>query len=212
MKTPSKHLPFFALVDALRQPGCALCRLVWTETRRYLDSLLYESVNDPGFRDAWRASGGFCHRHSWLLAESGDGLGLAILYLDLVQSWDEKLLIGSPGRRCRVCGVEKDSAYGHFRTLVEFWNDSEMQLALKQSDALCGPHLRMAMRLIRRKDIRQELVELSIQSLRKLAPDLRALIDSHDYRHAPATDPNLKFSWRRAIERIVGHRDVPEIA
>ena len=53
-----RHMPFFRLLDAARAPGCLLCRLISTHTRRYIESVLYESVNSPGFRDGWRAARG----------------------------------------------------------------------------------------------------------------------------------------------------------
>jgi len=210
MAPTMKHLPFFAVVEALARPGCALCQLVSAETRRYLDSLLYEAVNDAGFRTTWRNAGGFCHRHTWMLAESGDVLGLAILYLDLIQSCDENLLIGPAGRRCPVCDREAASVRGHLGTLVDFWDDAELQAALAKSEGLCGPHLRLALRTIRHKQIRQKLAKLSIKAMRQLVPDLQTLIQRFDYRHSPPADQRIRLAWRRVIERVVGHRDVPE--
>jgi hypothetical protein len=56
-----------------------MCELEAAATRRYLDSLLYESVNDPGVRENLIRSQGYCLRHAHLLLGFKDGLGTAIL-------------------------------------------------------------------------------------------------------------------------------------
>jgi hypothetical protein len=55
---------------------------------RYLDIQFYENVNSPGWRDALRASLGFCHEHAWLGVDQrlGDALGYSIIYHDIVNS------------------------------------------------------------------------------------------------------------------------------
>ena len=52
------------LREALAQPGCALCKLVSLTVDRYLEALLWESVNDYGLRDRIRRARGFCPEHS----------------------------------------------------------------------------------------------------------------------------------------------------
>jgi len=106
-KRPTKHLPYFVVLEALGQPGCFLCTLIVGETRRYLRHLLDEYVNDPGFRKEWRASRGFCHRHSWMMADAPEALGLSILYLDLVDAYGESLILRQAGSACSVCAAEE---------------------------------------------------------------------------------------------------------
>lgn len=72
--------------DALAQPGCAICRLKTDAAERFLESLLWESVNDPGTRDDIRRALGFCHRHTWMLARNDASLGVAIITRDVLQS------------------------------------------------------------------------------------------------------------------------------
>jgi hypothetical protein len=82
-------LPTFShyeLIDACREPGCAVCRLEQKAVVRYLDSQFYENVNNPDFREHLRASLGFCREHAWLTINQhlGDALGFAIIYRDVV--------------------------------------------------------------------------------------------------------------------------------
>ncbi len=74
----------FDLLDALRQPGCPVCRLTHQAARRYLDGISYEMVNDPDVRQELRDSLGYCavHGQEWLRLQ--DALGTAIIYRDVL--------------------------------------------------------------------------------------------------------------------------------
>jgi len=52
----SRTTSFHDLREALAQPDCAVCRLKADATEHYLDSLLWESVNDP--RTLWERLAG----------------------------------------------------------------------------------------------------------------------------------------------------------
>jgi hypothetical protein len=72
--------------DALSQPGCPVCRLKTESTDRYLDSLLWEGVNDPARRAGIRQAHGFCQLHAWRLARPGSALGVAVITQDVLRS------------------------------------------------------------------------------------------------------------------------------
>ncbi|MCL5676741.1 MAG: DUF6062 family protein [Firmicutes bacterium] len=72
------------LEDALKQPGCPVCRLGRSAAASYLDHLFYESVNDVSTRLLLDASNGFCSEHADEAARLGDVLGAGIIYEDLV--------------------------------------------------------------------------------------------------------------------------------
>jgi hypothetical protein len=82
----SRTASYYDLRDALSQPGCPVCRLMARDTERYLDGLLWESVNDPGVRHKLREALGFCHQHAWQLNRAGASLGVAILMHDVLGS------------------------------------------------------------------------------------------------------------------------------
>jgi hypothetical protein len=82
----SRTASYYDLRDALADPGCPVCRLMARSTERYLDGLLWESVNDPGVRDKLRQAQGFCHEHAWQLNRAGASLGVAILMHDVLGS------------------------------------------------------------------------------------------------------------------------------
>lgn len=202
-------MPFFRLLDAARQPGCPLCRLIRAHTRRQLESILYESVNDVGFRDRWRAARGYCHRHAWILAEFHDALGTAILYEDVITFHGARLLTEGTGAKCPLCRAEATDLDDRIAVLEQSWDDDELRAALEAGDGLCGPHVRAVLRRVRRAEVREALLRVSATRLQRLAAELRQQIDSCDYQHAPPTDERIKHAWRRAIEQLVGCRDVP---
>jgi len=75
----------FELREALGQPGCAVCRLSARAADHFVESLLWEGVNDPERREELRRSQGFCHKHAWSLVRTGASLGSAIIMRDLVE-------------------------------------------------------------------------------------------------------------------------------
>ena len=204
-----RHMPFFRLLDAARQPGCPLCRMIRADTRRRLESILYESVNDVGVRDRWRAARGYCHRHAWILAEFQDALGTAILYEDVVSFYGARLLTEGVGEKCPLCRAEATDLENRIAVLEQSWDDDELRSAIETGDGLCGPHVRAVLRQVRCAPVREALLRVSAARLQQLAVELRQLIESCDYQHAPPTDERIKQAWRRAIEHLVGWRDVP---
>lgn len=87
MSKPSRYIPYYDdIVAAMAEPGCAFCRLQLRAAERYIDALLWESVNDPRIRREVAHARGFCNRHAWLLIRPGSALSSAIIYKDVVQA------------------------------------------------------------------------------------------------------------------------------
>jgi hypothetical protein len=85
MSTERKEqLGYYRLRDALKKSGCPVCHLIEQSVKRYMDSLLYEGVNDPAVRKKLRNTLGFCNTHAWEMRKLGDGLGQSIIYEDLL--------------------------------------------------------------------------------------------------------------------------------
>ena len=84
-KQGSRTWSYYHLREALARPDCALCRLRARTARQYLDSLLWESVNDEGQRRQIRRAHGFCREHAAMLARPGSALGVAIVSNDVLR-------------------------------------------------------------------------------------------------------------------------------
>jgi hypothetical protein len=146
-----RHRQYFEVRDALRQPGCPVCRLALGAVWRYLDALAYENVNDYTVREELRRSWGFCNRHAWqYLEDVRDLLGTAIIYRDLIRSNGPSA--GRPGgltprAECPVCAARDRTARHALETLVRYRDDAEIADGLAASDGLCAHHVARALSL-----------------------------------------------------------------
>ncbi|HMN59143.1 MAG TPA: DUF6062 family protein [Anaerolinea sp.] len=78
------------LEEALRQPGCPVCRLGRDAASRAIDAFLWEHVTDPVSRQPIIDAYGFCGEHTRMLvaiemASSGPVLGVNIIYEQLAR-------------------------------------------------------------------------------------------------------------------------------
>jgi len=81
-----RTMSFYDLRDAMAQPGCPVCRLMAAAVEHYLDTLLWENVNDAGARQQIRRARGFCNQHAWQLVAGGSSLGAVIITRDVLQN------------------------------------------------------------------------------------------------------------------------------
>ncbi len=92
MGPSSKHIAYFQLLDAFKQPGCPVCTRLEHGAIRSLDALMYEQVNDPFTRERLVASHGFCNWHAWMLPSvPNSASGVALIYRHLLQETMERL-------------------------------------------------------------------------------------------------------------------------
>lgn len=83
--TALRNLMRLELIEALQQPGCALCQLAQQKNPRYVETLLDNAVIDVDQRDAWRAVKGFCSWHAWMAVDTPQSASsLALLYEDVL--------------------------------------------------------------------------------------------------------------------------------
>lgn len=169
----NRGLAYYKLLEALREPGCPICRLGRKTVSAYLEALLYENVNDPGVREKIQAAWGFCTYHSHELATLGDALGLGIIYSDLVSAAIEQLaplaarstaistrkkrlpwplrprLTGEPDLTpraiCPACENQKEAFERYCEELMSAISEPEIEEAFRQSDGLCLEHLRQCL-------------------------------------------------------------------
>jgi len=218
-----KHTPYFELLESLENAtGCVLCEMRKHSTRRHIDHLLYENVNDPGFRRRLMASGGFCPHHAEVLLACGDGLGTAILYQDQVEEtlkFIERLTETNDRRRrgnihaewhshlpCPLCEYEEQNDAGRIGILLENLNDTQLRRALESSPGLCIPHLLKTLEALNNSAGRHYLLELHREKFAQLLEDLKEFIRKQDYRYAHEKPGREADAWRRAPKMILGDR------
>ena len=60
---------YYDLLDAIKRGECPICSVALRTVASWMDSISYESVNDPQVRDNLRASHGFCNKHAHFAEE-----------------------------------------------------------------------------------------------------------------------------------------------
>ncbi len=221
-------LNYYDLLELLPQPGCVICTLVERDTNRYLDSLLYEYANAPATHVRLRASRGLCADHSARLADFGAGvLGVTILQaqvLDEVRRVAEangertlsRLLRMSgggaavadrlePTEECPACSSVNHAEEGHTNALANAITDERMLTAFRQSDGLCLPHLKMALRATPSPAHLEKLMTAQTEHWTRLREELETFMRAYDMnKTAPSDVGAASDSWRRALRLLAG--------
>jgi hypothetical protein len=191
--TQEKHRPYFAVLEALRESTiCFLCALEEKSLRRYMDSLLYERVNDPGVRADLKFSHGFCHHHAHLMAGMGNAFCAALLYQDHVsafegvlgkhiQDGDKQLSADfvetwTSHAACPACRLQAGDRVRYIATLIDNLGHDDMRAAFETSAPLCIPHLGMALRETQGKAHYQLLFSVQHEAWTRLSGELEEFI------------------------------------
>ena len=223
----------YKIIEACREPGCPICRLEQQGVERYLDQQFYENVNHPAWRDRLRASHGFCHEHAWLGVNRrlGDALGFSIIYHDIIHSLfnslekntgsgrgsrrgqeslrkrvETVLAALKPRKRCPACEHRDKLTRGLLLALVEDIRTPEMIEALRASEGLCLPHLRLALGFANDHAAYETLLTLSRAKLESLQNELAEFIRKNDYQAIQEGFGSEGNAWLRAISMMVGNR------
>lgn len=122
----TKSAGFYDLRQALAEPGCALCRLLAQTADGYIDSMLWELVNDPELRQELNETRGYCRDHAWLLVRHGASLGAAIMMKDII---DTLFRIAAAGQ------IEPPASFS-LRQMWQNFNTPQPNAGAKLADAL----------------------------------------------------------------------------
>ena len=80
----NKSSVYHELVEAIEQPGCAVCRLIDRAVRQYVDVFFYENITTVARRTEIREARGYCSVHGALLTGHTRLLGSAIVHQDVI--------------------------------------------------------------------------------------------------------------------------------
>lgn len=212
------------LRSALTERGCPLCRAGRAAGRRYLDALLFESVNDPDIRAKLAASLGFCARHHReMLTFRGERLGVAIIERALLQEalrrlqaqtsfqkrspWDgwrkrprpAAAPLRAGAHACPACDEEDAAAERSLVVLLQHLA-GDLDQPLQAAGGLCLPHLDQALTHCPNAETQTALVRVHEAVWSQTSADLAEFIRKHDhrFRHEPLTDAEAA-----AIEKVM---------
>jgi hypothetical protein len=233
---PPHASSFYDLRDAMAEQDCPVCRLAAGGADRYMDNLLYESVNDAGLRKQIRRARGFCHTHAWGLVRHGASLGVAIITRDvlqtLVQILDEAHFQPSPLRSlqralgqgdqatahvvaqlvpqgvCPVCRQVGEMEGIYLGTLVEHLLGEEGLLpAFEGSDGLCLPHLRRTLIRVHKRPVFDALVGAQQTIWERRVSQLSEVVRKSDYQVEEGLEGEERDAWLRALAALSGAKD-----
>ena len=237
-KEKTKFMSYFNLRDALAQPGCPICTLVERVSSRYLDSLLYERVNDVGTREDLRESLGFCNWHAWKALEIGSfALGMGILYGDILEQVEARLdkvrdslpltnrasswikffrpspKVSSPSalrpqRRCPACRRAGFFERVYLQTLLDFISEEDFANPFSLSAGICFPHLIAITENFPYHPNLPLLVRKQIDKLQSLRGEVAEFVRKQDYHFFREPRGAEVDSWKRAMEMVVGRREI----
>jgi len=219
----------FEVREALREPGCAVCRLTQRSVARLLRSVAYEQVNDLSLRATLRKRGGFCntHAHQWL-REARSVLGTALIYKDVLQTALRELeSTGNNGQRggllrgllgsaptdadvpCPACDGQLEAESRYVDALLALLkSDTVVATELDSSDGLCRRHTQSAVRT--GGEVAEPVARRARQAINDLVEQLDEVIRKEDYRfrHEPRTDaertaPARAIAWAAGSEGLV---------
>lgn len=210
---------YFELLEACQAGGCPLCRLGNRAAERFLNTLNYEGVNDPGLRQALRAARGLCRDHAWHLARlRGSPLGVALIYrsviADLLELVEEEPSATNrsrrsagkqlePGQPCPACRAQDEAVNRYAGALLAGLGDESLMHSLDQAGGLCLSHLIHVLELATPAQA-QVLRARHASIYRRLHAELGEFIRKHDHRFRHEPLGSEADSWRRAIATIVG--------
>ncbi|NOY54934.1 MAG: hypothetical protein GXP34_03010 [Actinobacteria bacterium] len=219
-RSVERMIGYGKLLADLAESGCPVCRGSVGAAARYLESLLWENVNDAEVREGLRRDHGFCREHSLALlqvaAARSEALGVAILYEDLLDHIEQEIVtVGASSRRrpsrswlnmrsgpsCRACTVADDVAVNYLRIIATSEPDTDLDRHLGGA-ALCFPHFSRGLE-IRGLD-HERLEAVYLRGSVSIRAELRRLIDHADYRRADEPLGNEKDAWARAVHLVVG--------
>jgi hypothetical protein len=223
-----KSATYQQLQTIMAEEGCPICRLGARAGNQYLDSLLWESVNDPEIRDELTNALGLCGRHTReLFTFPGERLGTAIIQRavlkeamqrlqgkkaqprrSLLQSFSQQWLksiaptaepIVATTNPCPACGQQSTVENRAMITLLEHLID-DLDAPLRQVGGLCWPHMQMALDYPQEAETHTRLLQLHQEIWGELLADLDELIRKYDYRFKGESATERE---RHAVERSV---------
>jgi hypothetical protein len=138
---PVKDPTAFELLRALQEkPSCPVCQLTLLKVEKYMDALVYESVNDIAVRERLRRSLGWCAPHGRQWLRQGDALGTALIYNDIFTQVQKTLesFAGDSGSEAST-GTPKQGLVGRLQTMLGRNGGSSVGQALADALEPSGP-------------------------------------------------------------------------
>ena len=203
-----KYYDFLTLFQ--EEDDCPVCVMLKKWRTAFIETFLYECVNDRPMRKRIRETGGFCKLHAKAMMDAGDPLGHSVIYTTLIDEYLEK-----PDARkkkgCLICDLEDEQERIALKAFLDFFRESDefVQSFSDNGTCICRPHLLKMKKLTRKdKDLIRKLDKVQAENLRAAQVCIDEIIRKHDYRYAleQLTEQENK-AWKRAVKLMAGILD-----
>ena len=199
---PAKHLPFFKLTEACGSQQCPLCRLRANALEAYLESLVYQGVNDRGFRAEFDRNYGFCAYHEHAFLAKQDRLAIVITHRELIARALEGGTPPDAGSQCSLCRLLEETEQQYLKTTEAYLHDTELRQALEDSAGFCLPHYRKLCARLRQTP--NWLDELQRSRLRTVLEAVDEYIEISNYSLSDNLSRLSKPHLRRLPDVVIG--------
>jgi len=183
------------------QEGCPICYYGRGAGRKYLDGVMYESVNDFGLRQRLIENMGFCEFHSQeMLTFPGAKLGAAIIEQAMLKEALRRVdgatasrnmfftrgnknahVYAAPDRNtCPACLHEQDSELRAIEEQLKYWDETWAAL-LEDAGGMCFNHLMQTLKLAP-KNTGRTLKSMHVRLWQETIAQLDEFIRKQDYR------------------------------
>jgi hypothetical protein len=202
--------------------------MVLQRVEQSMESISYELVMDPAFRETVDAAWGFCNVHAQQWLQHAPPLGTAIVYEAVLGRIARQLERQSQGRSgignlrsrlgnsrgsgalvpdgvCPLCIVQTEQEALIVGQLLEELRNASFRQRYAASDGLCVVHVNAALAAGPDAAAFEALRDRLLASHRTLQEQLREIIRKHDYRyrHEPVGDE--LGAPERAVRQVAGH-------
>lgn len=113
-----------------------------------------------------------------------------------------------PAETCVVCDVMDTYERDYIGIFCQYLPEGRFQEAFRQSEGLCLPHFRQALRQTTDPASVQTLIDIQAGIWRGLLGELELFIDKQNYERLNEGFGSEGNSWLRAIRRLAGERGV----
>ena len=217
-----KHTAYYNLLDALPQPGCALCRLGHEVEVHYIENVLYSKTTAISTRAEWRQARGLCLTHARQLDQIGHALGVSLFYQDILLTLKQVLERASPQRaarrggkrrlleelapevECPACAYRALLEAVYVETLLDHLVDPEFVDRLREADPLCLTHCRHALEVVSDAESFRTLRDVQVEHWEQLIAELEEFARKNDHRFQHETVGQEGTAWLRAVDAVAG--------
>lgn len=207
-----KHLPFFAILDALDSNECPICFLIVKSIEGYFESLLYENITDIGFRSKFRKQNGFCNFHSYKFLKYNDSLAISLTHKDLlIQKINQykklnKIISKKINKKeCIICDLAKDTEHRYFSIIIEYIEDNEFKSNFLKSNGLCIPHFERITKIF--KKVPKWFIDFNKSKYKVLLEQINKFTEACNFslkKKRPLLSKEEADSWKKIIRILNG--------